>query len=95
MKATIRACLNGIASHDADIALFKDRKWLTQKLNGLDMALERLSITEDDVSKFKINVQTFLEKTKNGSGNAEIRATIRDLIKNIDLMTGYKPLEMP
>lgn len=95
MKVTIKACLDGIGNHDADLSLFKDRKWLTQKLNGLNYALERLSIAEEDASIFKTNVKTFLEKTQSKSSNAEIRASIKELIKNIDVMTGYKPLEMP
>jgi hypothetical protein len=95
MKATIKACLKGIGNHDADLSLFKDRKWLTQKLNGLDSALEHLSNSEEEISVFKANVKNFLGKTESESSNAEIRTAIRDLIKNIDLLTGHKPIEMP
>lgn len=95
MKATIKASLNGIGNHDADISLFRDRKRLTQKLHGVNSALERLPISEEDISKFKTNVKRFLEKTESKSSNEEIRVLIKELIKNIDLITGYKPIELP
>lgn len=95
MKETIITCLNGLKAHDAHISLFKDRKWLTQKLHSLNYALGTVTISDKDISEFKTNVNLFLDKTQSNSSNEEISAVIKKLIKQIDLITGHKPLQMP